>query len=335
MPKKTLNRIYSQIIRLQPKAPDFISVNFKDIPSNKTTELKNLIINNLLKPLSKTHHETTEGEKDIVTHINGRLNHFRHFYIPWINSIIEIKGKKILEIGCGTGASTQALAEQGGIVYGIDVDEKALEIAKYRIANCGLNATFECENAINLGSKSNHENYDIIIFFASLEHMTIPERIISLENAFKLLKNEGALFILEAPNRLWFYDMHTSFLPFYFWLPDDLAMKYSAYSDRQLFRENISSKTSTIELARWGRGVSFHEFQLAGIPDSTLKKCTSAFDFHMKRKLLKKIAYRLNLNYRYKKIIRKITPKNISNAFLEPFLDLAILKKSNNHNQNR
>ena len=326
MLKKSLLNIYSDFIRIHPKPPRNIFSKFRNIPDDKIPDLKRLIVQNLLIPLSKNYPETTEGKNDILTHVDGRLSHFRNFYIPWINSVKEINGKKILEIGCGTGSSTQALAEQGGIVHGIDVDEKAIEIAKYRISNCGLVATFELENAIDLSDGTSAQEYDMILFFASLEHMTISERIKSLETAYSLLKKDGVLFILEAPNRLWFHDMHTSFLPFYFWLPDDLAISYSVKSERKLFKESINKKTSSIELARWGRGVSYHEFELAGIPEIDLKKCTSVFDFHMKKEPFIKMAYRLNLNFKYKKIIRKIAPSYISNAFLEPFLDLAITK---------
>jgi len=77
------------------------------------------------------------------------------------------------------------------------------------------------------------DNFNFIIFYASLEHMT------SLVNAWSLLSNNGVLCVIEAPNRLWYFDSHTSGLPFYYWLPDEIAIKYSRFSSRRKFK-NLS-----------------------------------------------------------------------------------------------
>lgn len=323
--KTTLKKIYSKLSKLEPKAGREIAGHFREINPDSVAELKQLIIKKLLIPLSPDHHLSKEGEADVATHVGGRLNRFRHYYIPWINTLKKINGSKILEIGGGTGSSTQALSEQGGQVTSIDVDQNALDIASFRLQHCGLSADLRKLNATEVGNHFENNHFDMILFFASLEHMTTEERIRSLETTWKLLKPGGQLFVLEAPNRLWFYDMHTAFLPFYFWLPDDLAILYSVKSERKLFRNSIHKSTGTEAFARWGRGVSYHEFELAGIPD--LNNSCSLFDYHYKNRYFKQIVYRLNLNYKYKKIIRKIAPHRIPNAFLEPFLDLSIQKK--------
>jgi hypothetical protein len=83
------------------------------------------------------------------------------------------------------------------------------------------------------------------------------------------LKAGGFLVICETPNRLWWYDSHTSRLPFFNWLPDDLAIEYSARSSRPEFRElhdrPIDDQTRLV-LSRWGRGASYHEMELC-IPE--------------------------------------------------------------------
>jgi hypothetical protein len=69
----------------------------------------------------------------------------------------------------------------------------------------------------------------------------------------------------ETSNRLWPYDAHTSQRPFLNWLPDGLAYRYAQFSLipslRSWFRE--ISEESTSSFRREGRGVSYHELNLA------------------------------------------------------------------------
>ena len=51
-----------------------------------------------------------------------------------------------------------------------------------------------------------NQSFDVVIYYAALEHMTIEERIESLQQAFSLLSKNGYLIIIEAPNRLWIED---------------------------------------------------------------------------------------------------------------------------------
>ena len=71
--------------------------------------------------------------------------------------------------------------------------------------------------------------------------------------------------MLETPNRLRHTDTHTAWLPFYHWLPDELAFKYARFSERTNFREGYGELTDErlLHFCRRGRGVSFHRFQIA------------------------------------------------------------------------
>jgi len=51
----------------------------------------------------------------------------------------ESRPRRILDIGCGTGAPSIELARlSGGTVIGIDVDERALEVMRDHVAEAGL-----------------------------------------------------------------------------------------------------------------------------------------------------------------------------------------------------
>src|SRR5712692_3228494 len=64
---------------------------------------------------------TPEGKKNFFDHLEGRLASDRKTIIPWLDDIQALQGAAILEVGCGTGSSTVAMAEQGADVVGIDI----------------------------------------------------------------------------------------------------------------------------------------------------------------------------------------------------------------------
>jgi len=262
-------------------------------------------------------------ERDINEHLYRRLENDRIRVVPWMDNAQSLKESRILEIGCGTGSSTVALAEQGAQVIAIDLDEGALCVANDRCKVHGLQVQFKALNATEICKVFSNFQFDFIIFFACIEHMTIPERLKTLRNAWDLLAVGGMLVIVETPNRLWYFDAHTSLLPFFHWLPDELAFKYSRFSPRenfcQLYRE--CNETSQESFFRWGRGVSFHEIDVAIKPVSELRVVSSLSTFlglPYKMRLSK-------LERRYKSILRSIYP-NIHEGFFDRSLDLIIKK---------
>ncbi len=260
-------------------------------------------------------------EDDLNTHLINRLESDRRRIIPWLNKAKRIKNSKILEIGCGTGASTVALAEQGAIVTAIDVDEGALKVAKERCQVYGLKVDFRMNNATKVHNIFSNSQFDFIIFFACLEHMTLDERLIAMKNTWAMLKKGGLWVVIETPNRLWYFDRHTSQLPFFHWLPDELAFKYSRFSQRNNFQElyrefNPSSKQHFL---RRGRGVSFHEFDIAIKPAKDLNVISSLSTFY-------RIPYLLclsTLERKYETLLRRIYP-NIHRGFFSFSLNLII-----------
>jgi S-adenosylmethionine-dependent methyltransferase len=107
--------------------------------------------------------------------------------------------------------------------------------------------------------------FDVVVFYASLEHMTLEERGTAMRQAWQLLAPGDLWCVVDTPNRLWYHDGHTSMLPYFHWLPDDLAFAYSRRSPRAGFREcyRVPDTDSRLHFQRRGRGVSYHELELA------------------------------------------------------------------------
>lgn len=252
----------------------------------------------------------------------------RYEIVPWINHSVPLRGTKILEIGCGTGSSTVALAEQGAHVTGMDMSEGSLEVAKVRCRLHGFpDAPLVCANAKDLAEVFVGEKFPLIIFFATLEHMTLDERKEALRAAWSLLEDDGCICITETPNRLWFYDSHTAWMPFFHWLPDDLALEYSAYSPRVPFNERFRNNNpdSMLTFLRCGRGMSFHELDLAFGKQSrysVISNMNSYLAWRNPAKMLKRI---VSGDGRRERLLNSYAPKR-NRAFFTERLDVILRK---------
>jgi S-adenosylmethionine-dependent methyltransferase len=227
---------------------------------------------------------------------------------------------RVLEIGRGTGSSSVALAEQGAHVTVIDIDAAALEVARERCRIHGVTVDIREASAKQLAEFG---PMDAVLYFAVLEHMIHEERLESLAQAWSLLSAGGLLAIIETPNRLWFFDQHTSQLPFYNWLPHGLAFAYSRFSPRENFKDNYREPSSEMmnHFLRGGRGASYHEIDLAIAPTQSLDTVSSLISYFGWRRRT-----RMNrLARRYKTLMRQIRP-DLHEGWFDPDLDVILRK---------
>lgn len=264
---------------------------------------------------------------DLHDHLIGRLNEFRNVIIPWLNDVRTLNGANILEIGCGTGSSTVALAEQGATVTAIDIVESSIKVAQDRCRAYGLQANFICANATEAHKVLAGQKFDFIIFFAALEHMTNSERIEAMSRTWEMLPPGGYWCIIESPNRLWPYDGHTALLPFYHWLPDDLAFAYSRFSSRENFGERFHSPSNDmLPFLRTGRGVSFHEFDLAIGSAAALDVVSCLALYRRSKSFAKRLTWFFSRQRRNcEKMLHEFAP-NLHAGFFLQTLDLVIRK---------
>ena len=57
------------------------------------------------------------------------LHQINPLRLGWIDNIAVLKGKSVLDVGCGGGILAEAMAALGARVKGIDLSEKALKVA--------------------------------------------------------------------------------------------------------------------------------------------------------------------------------------------------------------
>jgi 2-polyprenyl-3-methyl-5-hydroxy-6-metoxy-1,4-benzoquinol methylase len=194
------------------------------------------------------------------------------YLIPWIEQTVPLRGRTVLEYGCGNAAVSCAFAQRAEQVLGLDIDGDAIELGRARARELGLkNVRLELHSleAIAAAASAHQGQVDVFLLYAVLEHMTVAERLAVLRLAREVVKPDGAIVVCETPNRLIYFDHHTAQMPFFHLLPDELALEYFARSGRDQFTSAIRSAAQAGSggaldaIVRWGRGVSFHEFEVA------------------------------------------------------------------------
>jgi 2-polyprenyl-3-methyl-5-hydroxy-6-metoxy-1,4-benzoquinol methylase len=214
--------------------------------------------------------ESDPGRADIRAIVQTRYDECLNHIVPWIDRHRPLKDTTVIEIGCGSGSSTCAIAHHARAVFAYDIDQRSVDSARLRADIIGHNnITFRAAppGDILTCAQADCPAPDLILLYAVLEHQHPHERLDTLRRCWGMLPPGGLLVIVETPNRLCYFDAHTSLLPFFSMLPAELAIPYAGRSPRSPFAESITAAPSPAaaheSLARWGRGVSFHEFELA------------------------------------------------------------------------
>ena len=213
-------------------------------------------------------------ESYVERHSYMRYNRSAFTIVPWLATCVDLANSTVVEVGCGTGSTTAVLARNCRHVFGYDIDPQVLATAEVRLRAMNIeNASLFCHVPSEIQSaimqRHTDESIDVVMLYAVVEHQTLDERIEALTNGWRLLRPGGHLVVVEAPNRLTYYDWHSSMLPFFHMLPRELQARYCTRSPRQDFVTTVSrclqergGAAAEEMLIRWGQSVSYHDFEL-------------------------------------------------------------------------
>ncbi len=103
-----------------------------------------------------------------------------------------MKGKRVLELGCGMGTDAVKFAEAGAEVVCVDLTNAAIDLCKKNFEARGLKAEFYCGNIEELDTflpASYKESFDLVYSFGVIHHTPTPSNVIQQVKQF--LKKGG------------------------------------------------------------------------------------------------------------------------------------------------
>ena len=108
--------------------------------------------------------------------------------LQFVERFVVLSGLRVLDVGCGGGILSEALAERGASVLGIDLAESALQAAEAHRA--GQAVEYRLESSRDAAARG--EVFDVVTCMEMLEHVADPAAV--LRDIHALLKPGGWAF---------------------------------------------------------------------------------------------------------------------------------------------
>jgi len=112
--------------------------------------------------------------------------------LAWIDRHAELKGKRVIDVGCGGGLLSEGMAALGAQVTGIDLSEKALGIARLHLYESGHAVDYRLISAEAMAAET-PGGFDVVTCLEMLEH--VPDPASTVAACAALVKPGGQVFL--------------------------------------------------------------------------------------------------------------------------------------------
>ena len=119
------------------------------------------------------------------------LHEINPLRLEYIHRIADIAGKSVLDVGCGGGILSESMAAKGANVTGIDLGDKALQVAKLHLLESGQQVTYQ-KIAVEALAASQPASFDVVTCMEMLEHVPDPASVVRA--CASLVKPGGYVF---------------------------------------------------------------------------------------------------------------------------------------------
>jgi GT2 family glycosyltransferase/SAM-dependent methyltransferase len=147
------------------------------------------------------------GER-FVPWMEGVQIHYEHLH-RYAFAAHFVKGKKVLDLGCGEGYGTYMLAREAKYVVGVEIDKPTIQHARNKYIKNNLEFI---EGSVLTVPVDSEREFDVIVCFELIEHIAEHDELLS--EVKRLLKDDG-LFIVSTPNKAIYTDAPDHHNPFH------------------------------------------------------------------------------------------------------------------------
>jgi 2-polyprenyl-6-hydroxyphenyl methylase / 3-demethylubiquinone-9 3-methyltransferase len=119
------------------------------------------------------------------------LHQINPLRLEWIDAHARLQGKSVLDVGCGGGILTEAMARRGAEVTGIDFSERALQVAQLHLNESDVKVRYE--KALVEDYAALHPGaFDVVTCMELLEHVPEPASVVAA--CARLVRPGGQVF---------------------------------------------------------------------------------------------------------------------------------------------
>ena len=111
--------------------------------------------------------------------------------LGYIDRHADLAGKTVLDVGCGGGILSESMAGLNANVSGIDLSDKALQVAKLHLLESGQRVNYRKVAVEDLAAEQ-PGHYDVVTCMEMLEHVPDPQSVVAA--CAKLAKPGGWIF---------------------------------------------------------------------------------------------------------------------------------------------
>ncbi len=120
------------------------------------------------------------------------LHQINPLRLAWIENLVPLHGKRVLDVGCGGGILADAMARKGADVLGIDLATKALKVAQLHALEAQTEGVQYQEISAETLALEQPASFDVVTCMEMLEHVPDPSSIVKA--CATLVKPGGQVF---------------------------------------------------------------------------------------------------------------------------------------------
>jgi len=106
------------------------------------------------------------------------LHQINPLRLNWIDGLVSLGGKTVLDVGCGGGILSDSMARKGAQVTGIDLSIKALRVAQLHALEAGTRNVAYREVSAEAIALEQPGNFDVVTCMEMLEHVPDPASVV-------------------------------------------------------------------------------------------------------------------------------------------------------------
>ena len=120
------------------------------------------------------------------------LHQINPLRLDWLDGLAALRGKRVVDVGCGGGILAESMARRGADVLGIDLAIKPLRVAQLHAIESGAQGVAYREVAVEALAAEMPAQFDVVTCMEMLEHVPDPESVVA--SCARLVKPGGWAF---------------------------------------------------------------------------------------------------------------------------------------------